>query len=160
MNKMFNIVSTYKSLIIANYQAIVKINSSTPTLRLVARERVKKSAEIYFIIQIIGKNIFPRLSLKDFKDSSILDNFSKSDQEKIRHCLPREQHKVTRCISARTYDREKKQFIFTVESLDPNNNIRKCVIIDKLSSLAHDICSFDGEDAFLIGLDSSKTRLN
>ena len=159
-NKIFNIVSTYTSFIIANYQAIVKINASMPALRLIVQKRDEKSGEIYFIVQITGKNVFPKLSLNDFKDSSTLANFSKSDQEIIRRYLPRKQHQVTKCITARTYDREKKQFIFTIESLDQKSNIRKCATTDKLSLLSHDIRSFDGEDAFLIGLESNKMELN
>lgn len=153
---MRNRMSSYASWIMANYQAIVRINSSVSALRLVSQGQDKKSGEVYFVIQIVGKNIFPKLLARDFKDQSILANFSKKDQEVIRQFIPREQIQVTKCIAARTYDREKKQFVFTIESLDQNKKLKKCVLTNKLSSLSQDIRNFDGEDSFLIGLESSK----
>lgn len=158
-NKIFNVISMYTNLIISNYQAIAKINSSMPILRLIAQKQ-DKMGKIYFVVQITGKNIFPKFFLNDFQNSSIFVNFSKSDQEIIRRFLPRDQHQVTKYITARTYDLEKKQFIFTIESVDQKSNIRKCVRTDKLSQLLHEVGGFDTEDAFLIGLETSKTELN
>ena len=51
--------------IVANYQAIIKINAAIPALRLIAEERDKKTGEIFFKLQIAGKNIFPIVSLQD-----------------------------------------------------------------------------------------------
>lgn len=159
-NVVFNKISTYKSWLVANYQAIVKLNSFQPGLRLVSLDHDKKSGEMFFIVQITGKNVFPKLYLSAFKDASLLSNFNKTDQEIIfNHYQSKQQH-ATKCIVARTYDREKKLFVYTVEYYDKVNNIKKYVILNELSSLSADLQHFDDTDIFLIRQELEKAKLN
>ncbi|HLB42846.1 MAG TPA: hypothetical protein VJN02_08380 [Gammaproteobacteria bacterium] len=153
---IYNIISSYKNWMIAYYQAIVKVNASMPTLRLISKLQDKKTKETRIKIQIVGKNIFPVVALEDLKHLSLFNNFNKIDQEIICRYLSEGQHLPNKHIIARTYDREKKQFIYTIEFFEKKLNRRKCMITDKLSPLLNETRNFDSDDAFLIAVESTK----
>jgi glutaredoxin len=155
-NKFLNILSTYTSWIMANYQAISRANSTIPILRLISQEQDKKTGEDYFLIQVVGKNIFPKLFLKDITDISILTNFNNIDQKALAKYISRHKNSITKRIIARTFDRGNKLFIFTVESCDHQKQIKKCITTNSLSLFSNDLESFDNEDSFLIKLESNK----
>ena len=148
--KVLSILTAYVNWIKITYKAILEVNASVPNLRLVLHERDKKSGDVNFVIQISGKNIFPKLSLHDLASPSLLSNFSKKDQKIICSFLSRDDEKPEKRISARTYDRNKKQFIFTIQSSDQKKNLT----IDDLSHLMKDLHSFDKDDSTLISLES------
>lgn len=150
---VFKLISSYTRWIIANYQAIVKINDAMPALRLISEERDKKTGEMRFKIQIAGKNIFPVLSLKDLKNPKTIFNFSKNDQDIIRSYLFDGRQRIFKRITARTYDIKTKKFAYTIESFDNESKIKRCITIDNLTLLSNDINHFDMEDALLIGLE-------
>lgn len=153
---IFSTVTSYTHWIISNYQAIAKINSTTPQLKFISLEHDAKSNEYFFIIQVSGKNLFPRLPVQTFvNDSSLLVNFNESDQEKIQQLLLKHTKYFSARIVTRNYDRTIKQLLFTIEYQTQNKNIKKSLPLDKLSLLIKDIHLFDAEDAFLIGFYSS-----
>lgn len=148
-NNVFKLLSSYASCIIANYQAIAKVNASTPLLRLISEEHDKKTGEIFFKIQIAGKNIFPVLFLQDVINSKMFANFSKSDQEIINSYLCRTQQTRKRIV-ARTYNRQNKKFLYTIEFIDLQTKEIRCITIDNLDILLDDLSSFDIDDVNLI----------
>src|SRR3990167_5889347 len=153
---VFKRAFSYVNLIIINYQIIAKMNAAVPILRLIAKECDKKTGEICFKIQVAGKNIFPVLSLRDFKNPATIANFSKKDQNTIRSYFSDERKKICNRIIARTYDIETKKFKYTIEFFDSELKIKKFKIVDNISLLSNDIRNFDMEDALLIQLESNK----
>jgi hypothetical protein len=135
---------------VTQYRVIEQINAAMPALRLICEERDKKTNEIRLKIQITGKNLFPVISLKDLKDPSLFNNFSKKDQEIIDQYVSFGRLKSPQRITARTYDRSKQQFVYTIEFFDSELNATKCKIIDNPTLLLQDIGQFDAEDALLI----------
>lgn len=151
-HSILNALTNYTNWIISNYQTISKINSSTPILRLISIENEHTLNETFFIIQISGKNLFPKLTINDFiKDPSLIKNFNVRDQEKIQRFLPNYSFPVSYRITERTFDIELKQFIFTIEYHDQGRKIKKKYATDALNSLFKNIKHFDAEDAFLLG---------
>src|SRR3990167_10590347 len=107
---VFNTISSYANWIVTQYRAIEQINAAMPALRLISEERDKKTNEIRLKIQITGKNIFPVIALKDLKEPSLFDNFSKKDQAIIDQYLAAGRLQSPQRITARTYDRTTQQF--------------------------------------------------
>lgn len=147
---MLNTISSYANWIVTQYRAIEQINAAMPALRLIAEERDKKTGEIRLKIQITGKNIFPVIALEDLKEPSLFDNFSKKDQTIINHYLAKRSPQLPQRITARTYDRTKKQFTYTIEFFDLELNVMKCKIIDDIALLQQEISQFGAEDILLI----------
>ncbi|OGT36575.1 MAG: hypothetical protein A3F11_08245 [Gammaproteobacteria bacterium RIFCSPHIGHO2_12_FULL_37_14] len=155
-SRVFNVISSYTSWIIYNYQTITKSNAMSPGLRLISQQQDKKTGEINFKIQIVGKNIFPIITLKDFKNLSIFNNFNATDQDIINNYFPDKQSETKKRIIARTYDRENKRFIYTIEFFDKKSNMRRCVTMNNFSSLlVLDLNNFDSEDKRIINLELS-----
>lgn len=154
--KIFHTVFTYVNWVIANYHAISKINSIVPVLKLVSPQWDRKTGDVQFVVQVSGKNLFPKLSMLDFvQDPLLLDRFSKADQAVIGRFLSKYISSDIYRIAARTYDREKKRFILTIELINQQSNEMKCINVKNIASLSKQIHLFDSEDAFLIGLETS-----
>ncbi|WP_131784004.1 hypothetical protein [Legionella gresilensis] len=157
--QIFNQVSTYINIIKDSYKAIIKVNSTTPPLRLIFEEREdKKQDELSFRIQVSGKNIFPVVPVKELSNPSIITNFSKEDQDIIRHYFSTGVGRVSKRIAARTYDREAKLFKYTIEFIDSNFIVRS-MTVNSLASLAKQVYDFDNEDALLIKNELKNTYL-
>lgn len=150
---IFNSISSYTNWIITTYQAIIRINSTMPVLRLISEERDKQKDGVQFIIQVIGKNIFPILSLNELENPEFFSKFSKKDQEIIIYYSHK---KADKRIVARTYNRMKKQFTYTIESFDPLLKITKTITINEIELLTDDLLLFDVEDRNLIKLELQK----
>lgn len=150
--KASNIMSTYATWLIANYQAICRINSFSASLRLVSHD-LDKAGTVYFTTQVVGKNIFPKFSLEELQKPVMLNNFCKNDQKIICYYIQQTRFQATKSIVARTYDMQKKRFVFTIESIDQKRNLKQYSIVDDIKQLLDDIHCFDSKDAFLINLD-------
>lgn len=144
---ILNLANSYATRIVSNYNAILKINSLMPGLRLISIESNKKNGGYYFKIQIPGKNIFPLLSAKKVK--KLMNSFSEEDK-KILNKYFLKKNEVSKKIVARTYDRAKKIFIYTVEFYDSKLNTQKYMNFTDISLLQREIDEFDNEDAYLI----------
>jgi hypothetical protein len=146
MRKILYYTACYANWIISQYKAIKKLNLDRPILRLISIEKDIKSGELKFRLQLSGKNIFPVVSSQYLKNIQISKNFNKIDQEIIFNFLTKDQ-KLNNKIIAKTYDREKKEFLYTVEFFDKDKNVKKCIIMDRLSLLS---INFDKNDFPLI----------
>ncbi len=154
MSIVVNTFSAYFNWFVSCYRAISKINSMSPSLKLVTIEE-KDFHEPKFIVQISGKNLFPKFTLSELiEDVSILRLFNVADQQKISHYLPKDFYPITYKIIARTFDREIKKTIFTLEYVD--NKVKKQIRTSDVFRLSRHVNFFDREDAFLIGLEVSR----
>jgi len=147
---VFNTIFSYAHWIVAQYRAIEQLNASMPALRLISEERDKKTNAIRLKIQITGKNVFPIIALEDLKKPSLFDNFSKKDQAIIEQYLNDGRPQTKQRIVARTYDRTRQQFTFTIEFFDDELNAIRCKVIDNPALLLNEIGQFDAADALLI----------
>jgi hypothetical protein len=155
-NRIIDVFSNYINWLVVNYQSISKLNSSTPPLKLISCEKNQTTGETQLVIQVSGKNLFPRISIQELaQDSSILKCFHAHDQVTIQKLLPKSNHPATHKIVARTYDRENNRIVFTIEYEDEKCIKRKAYTHD-IYHLGKHIHLFDREDAFLIGLEMNK----
>jgi hypothetical protein len=157
-NRVLETLTSYSNWIITNYHAIVKANSSLSTLRLISSEHNKFSGELYFIVQVVGKNIFPKLLTNDFKQSNLINLFNSYDQQDIKKYIENHAKLTTKSITARTYNRNTKQFVYTIEAYDRLNNVKISQHHSSLSNFLSDISYFDDQDAALIKSEKNKNN--
>lgn len=153
--KLHHAVSMYASWFAQNYSLIARINASVPSLRIISDEFSKDKNEIIFTVQLAGKNIFPKISASNlFNDQSLFLNFCEEDQQKIANALPKEKSRVLKKIVSRTYDRNTKQFLFSVESVI--NGKVEYLSAAEIAEKYNYLKNFDEKDCFLIGLEIGK----
>lgn len=155
-NVFLNRLTSFVESFAKSYRLASKVNDLLPALRLISIELNIKSKNIQFKIQIVGKNVFPIISLVDLKNPAVLSNFSKIDQDIINNYDSEWSDPKSKRIGARTYDREKKKFIFTVEFLDKELITRKCIVTDSTTFLTKEVSSFDDDDTLIIELESKE----
>ena len=121
--KLYSYMSDYFNWVVSTYQAIVQINSLLLfPLRLVSVDKDKITGNLYFIVQVTGKNIFPKLDANDIQDSAILSNFSAQDREVIQSYFSIKA-KSNKYVSAVTFDRTNKQFIYDLKNCESSDDI-------------------------------------
>lgn len=156
--KLGSFVLMYIRWIAQSYSLINRANSSLATLRIISEKSIEEKKETIFVIQLSGKNIFPKFRAIDlFDDKSLFLNFSELDKQKILQALPTKQSPILYRITSRTYDKHSKQFYFTIEFVNENKkeNLTVSEIIQKFSRFA----GFNEKDSFLIGLEIGKQGL-
>lgn len=148
------------------YKLIQKVCSQSPTLKLIDCTIDPSTHQPSFIVQITGKNLFPKISSQDIlQDPSLLPNFDKEDQ-KLIYSIIKNLHKVNATkysahIVSKTFDRLKKEFVFTLEEASAKNSIvRRNYTLNELAKAADCIAHLDNNDKALIEFEISKTASN
>jgi hypothetical protein len=62
MNHHFQMIGKYVDFIATNDKLISKIQAETPRLKIVDKKIDTLTNEVVFIVQIMGKNIFPKIT--------------------------------------------------------------------------------------------------
>lgn len=147
--------SIYVRTMYSKYLETLKVNPHASPLKLVSFNKKTTLENTEFVIQILGKNIFPKLYGEDFiLDISLLNYFNENDQLAINKILNLCDSKTQHKIIAKTYNHATKSFTFKIEYI--NNNVKKYIQIDDLVKLSRHLHLFNHEDAFHIGLELGK----
>ena len=66
------------------FRLLWNINKNLPALKIIAQQPSKENNEIDFIIQVSGRNLFPKLSAAEiYNDKKLFNNFSMDDKKRI-----------------------------------------------------------------------------
>ena len=142
---------------IKNICSKYKLNAYKPALKLISYKENENPAYVEFLVQIMGKNVFPSLSGQDFiDDDTLLSYFKQKDQQTIGSLLNPHSDAKKHQIVSRTYEHSSKACIFTIAFTDKNNETRYVQINDFGKLLKH-LDLFSREDIFIIGYEIGKT---
>lgn len=146
-----NSLVSYLSQILNLYRHIQKFNSESPSLKLIDCNIDSVTNQPSFVVQITGKNLFPTITSKDFlSDKSLITNFDKADQKIIYSVIKNLHHEAMSAnrvrIVSKTFDRAKKEIVFTIEFYENNSIKRKNYSLNELPNVLanlHDISESD-----------------
>lgn len=107
-------------------KASIESRRHIPALKIIIQEQLEKNGDIYFIMQIAGKNLFPKLSAEEvFCDKQLFDSFSEEDRKRIAYayknkkllpmeCPPKSPAYLYKLFSVEP-ERESNKKIFKIE---------------------------------------------
>jgi hypothetical protein len=141
------------------------------SLKIILQQPAKEGGDIHFIAQLMGKNLFPRLSATEiFQDKSLFNEFSEDDQKRIAYAYEHKQllpmetttpsnQRLCKLFSIEP-ERDSQKKIFKIEFLKDGIPHLKRLSTEDIHANKHILSHLSKEDVYHIGFHAGQESLD
>lgn len=157
---------------IANFWKVsMDMQEGIPALKIIIQEQSGKEDGIYFIVQMTGKNLFPKLSADEaFCDKQLFNSFSEEDKERIAYAYknkkllpmaaPTKQPEYLYKLFSVEPERESSKKIFKIEMVKDGIPLLKRLSSDDIHTHKEMLNNFSQSDVYQLGFHTGQESMD